>query len=390
VTAPSDVTDSTLQILADLVAYPTITADSNLDLIAYAHARLDAAGARMTTTYDERREKANLFATIGPEVDGGVVLSGHTDVVPAEGDGWSSDPFAVSRMEDLLYGRGTADMKGFIACALALAPAFASAPLRVPVHIALTFDEEEGFRGAPVLLDELARSGPSPAAAIVGEPTSLRIIAAHKGCYEYTTTITGAEGHGSAPAKSVNAIEYGARYLGRLLELRDELTARAPGDSAFEPPATTISVGTMNGGTARNIVAGTCALEWEMRPVQRSDADHVLASLASFEQQMVAEMRRTHPDTGVSTVAVCEVDGLDMAADSAALELGRILLDHPEEDVVAFGTEAGLYQQAGIPAIVCGPGSIDVAHRPDEHVSIGQLDGCLDMLRRLLAHLSGI
>ena len=380
--------DTTLQILGDLVAYPTVTAEPNLDLIAYAQSRLDAVGARMTVTYDERREKANLFATIGPAVDGGVVLSGHTDVVPADPVDWHSNPFQVSRRDDRLFGRGTADMKGFIACVLALAPAFSAAALRVPVHVALTFDEEVGFRGAPVLLDELVRSGPSPAVAIVGEPTGLRIIAAHKGCYEYTTTFTGAEGHGSAPAKGVNAVEYGARYVARLLDLRDELTARAPGDSAFDPPATTISVGTISGGTARNIVAGTCALEWEMRPVQRSDADHVLASLASFEQQLVAEMRRTHPDTGVSTVAVCEVDGLDKVADSPALELARLLLDGAEEDVVAFGTEAGLYQQAGVPAIVCGPGSIDVAHRPDEHVSIGQLDGCIAMLQRLLTHLS--
>jgi acetylornithine deacetylase len=381
--------DTTLQILDDLVAYPTVTAAPNLDLIAYAQARLDAVGAHMTVTYDARREKANLFATIGPAVDGGVVLSGHTDVVPAEGGAWDSDPFTVSRRDDRLYGRGTADMKGFIACALALAPAFAAAPLRVPVHIALTFDEEVGFRGAPVLLDALVRSGPMPSAAIVGEPTSLRIVVAHKGCYEYTTTITGMEGHGSAPARGVNAVEYGARYVGRLLELRDELTARAPRDSPFDPPGTTISVGTVAGGTARNIVAGTCALEWEMRPVQRDDADHARDTLASFERQMVAEMRRTHPGAGVSTVAVCEVDGLAMAAGSAALELGRLLLDGPDEDVVAFGTEAGLYQQAGVPAIVCGPGSIDVAHRPDEYISIGQIDGCLDMLRRLLAHLSG-
>jgi acetylornithine deacetylase len=382
-----EIRDTTLQILDDLVAYPTVTADSNLDLIAYAHERLEAAGAQMTTTYDERREKANLFATIGPPVDGGVVLSGHTDVVPAEGGEWSSDPFAVSRRDDRLHGRGTADMKGFLACALALAPAFSAAPLRVPVHIALTFDEEVGFRGAPVLLDELSRTGPQPAAAIVGEPTSLHIIVAHKGCYEYTTTITGTEGHGSTPARGVNAVEYGARYVGRLLELRDELTVRAPEDSPFEPPATTISVGRMTGGTARNIVAGACSLEWEMRPIRRSDADHVLDALASFERGLIAEMRHTHPDADVSTVAVCEVDGLEMAAESAALELGRLLLDDPEEDVVAFGTEAGLYQQAGVPAIVCGPGSIDVAHRADEYVSIGQIDGCLDMLQRLLAHL---
>ena len=382
------VTDATLQILDALVAYRTVTDDSNLDLIAHAHERLDALGAQITTTYDERRRKANLFATIGPAIDGGVVLSGHTDVVPADGDGWSSDPFTVARHADRLYGRGTADMKGFIACALAMAPAFAAARLRVPVHLALTFDEEEGFRGAPVLLGELGRTGPRPSAAIVGEPTGMRIIAAHKGCYEYTTTITGTQGHGSLPGNAVNAVEHGARYVGRLLELREELAGRAPADSPYTPPATTISVGTMTGGSARNIVAGSCTIEWEMRPVRRADADHVRDALAGFERELTRRMHRTHPDAGISTVAVCEVDGLELVADSAALELGRRLLDDPGEDVVAFGTEAGLYQQAGVPAIVCGPGSIDVAHQPDEYVTVGQLGDCLDMLQRLLDHLA--
>lgn len=383
----TDTRATTLAILDDLVAYPTVTADSNLDLIAYATSALTDAGAEVTTTYSEQGDKANLFATIGPTVDGGVVLSGHTDVVPTGGE-WSSDPFAVTRRGDRLYGRGTADMKGFIACTLALAPVVATASLRVPVHVALTFDEEVGFRGAPVLLGELARTGPRPSAAIVGEPTCLRIVAAHKGCYEYTTTITGREGHGSTPARAVNAVEYGARYVGRLLELRDELAGTAPDDSVFDPPATTISVGTMSGGTARNIVAGGCTIAWEMRPVTRADADRVRGELAAVERELITEMRRVDPGAGISTTAVCEVDGLEPATDSPALALGRQLLDDPDTDVVSFGTEAGLYQQAGIPAIVCGPGSIDVAHKPDEYVTVAQLDGCLTMLHRLVAHLS--
>jgi acetylornithine deacetylase len=379
--------DRTLSLLDDLVAFPTVTADSNLDLIAYATDRLEHAGARVVTTHDETGQKANVFATIGPDVDGGVVLSGHTDVVPADGPGWSTDPFAVSRRDGRLYGRGTADMKGFIACVLATAPAFADATLRAPAHIALTFDEEVGFRGAPVLLDELARTGPAPAAAIVGEPTCLRIIAAHKGCYEYTTTVTGREGHGSAPAQAVNAVEYATRFVGRLLDLRDELAADAPEDGLFEPPATTISVGTIRGGTARNIVAGNCTVEWELRPVTAADAQRVRDDIAAWSTELAAEMRRVDGDAAITTDAVCEVDGLEPDPDSAALALGRLLLDHPDEDVVAFGTEAGLYQQAGIPAIVCGPGSIDVAHQPDEYVEITQLDDCLDMLQRLVDHL---
>lgn len=377
-----------LGILDDLVAFPTVTADSNLGLIAYATERLEAAGAALTTTYDADRTNANVFATIGPPDDGGVVLSGHTDVVPADPDGWTTDPFVVTRRDDRLYGRGTADMKGFIACVLALAPAFATARLRAPVHVALTFDEEVGFRGAPVLLDELARTGPRPRAAIVGEPTRLRIIAAHKGCYEYATTITGRQGHGSTPARGVNAVEYGARYVARLLELRAGLDDRAPADSPYDPAATTINVGTMAGGSARNIVAGSCTIEWEMRPVTPGDPAHVRDELAAFERALVAEMRAVDPAADVTTVAVCEVDGLTPAPESPALALGRRLLDDPDEDVASFGTEAGLYQQAGIPAIVCGPGSIDVAHQPDEFVELDQLDACLTMLHRLGAHLS--
>lgn len=375
-------------IMHDLVAFPTVTSASNLDLIAYATERLEAVGAEVTTTYDDGRTKANVLATIGPPVDGGVVLSGHTDVVPADGDGWSSDPWVVTRRDDRLHGRGTADMKGFIACVLAVAPTFAAAGLRVPLHVGLTFDEEVGFRGAPVLLAELARSGPAPRAAIVGEPTGLRIIAAHKGCYEYTTTITGRQGHGSLPDDAVNAVEHGARFVARLLELRAELAAAAPADSPFDPPATTLNVGTMTGGTARNIVAGRCTIQWEVRPVCRTDADHVRAQREAFEQALRTGMRHTDPGADIVTEAVCEVDGLEPTTDSPAVALGRELLDDPAQDVVAFGTEAGLYQQAGIPAIVCGPGDIAVAHQPDEFITLDQLDHCLRMLRRLVGHLT--
>ncbi|HUG83233.1 MAG TPA: M20/M25/M40 family metallo-hydrolase, partial [Euzebya sp.] len=257
-----------LRILTDLVAFPTVTSESNLDLIAYAAALLDRAGARLVVTHDPRQPKANVFATIGPLRDGGVVLSGHTDVVPAEGD-WTSPPFAATVRGGAVYGRGTADMKGFIACVLAMAPHFAVADLRVPVHIALTYDEEIGFVGAPVMLAELARTGPRPSAAIIGEPTMFGVIGGHKGCHEFTTTITGLEGHASAPANGVNAVEEGASYVARLLQLRDELDGRAPADSPFDPPGSSINVGTFNGGSARNIVAGTCTIEWDMRPVSR-------------------------------------------------------------------------------------------------------------------------
>jgi acetylornithine deacetylase len=379
--------DDALRLLADLVAFPTLTSASNLELIAYAAAHLSRVGAHLVTTHDETGRKANLLATIGPRVDGGVVLSGHTDVVPAEGD-WTTPPFTADLRDGAVYGRGTADMKGFVACVLAMAELFAAADLRVPVHIALTYDEEVGCLGAPVLLAELARTGPRPSAAIVGEPTQFRVVEGHKGCYEYTTTITGLEGHASAPARGVNAVEHAARYIARLLELRDELAARAPADSPYDPPETTISVGTVHGGSARNVLAGSCSFDWDLRPVRRSDVEHVAAALADYERGAVAQMRAVAPQAGITTTTVGAVDGLEPRDGSPALALARVLLDHPPVDVVPFGTEAGLFAEAGIPAIVCGPGSIDVAHQPDEHIPVAQLEDCLAMLERLTDHLS--
>ena len=380
--------EDTLLILGDLIGFPTVTSETNLDLIDHAEAILTEVGAATSRTYDEHGLKANLFATIGPAVDGGVVLSGHTDVVPAETETWTGAPFVATRRGQKVFGRGAADMKGFIACALAMAPRFAEADLGVPVHIALTFDEEVGCKGAPLLLAELARTGPRPAVAIVGEPTSMRVVVAHKGCYEYTTTIRGLEGHGSAPDRGVNAVELAARYVGRLLELRREFAARADADSPFDPPGTTISVGTIAGGTARNVVAGECSLDWEVRPVRREDADHAVATMAAFEDELLAEMRAVDPEASIETVTVGAVDGLEPRTGTPAFALVRRLLGDTGVDVVSFGTEAGLYQQAGIPAVVCGPGSIDVAHRPDEHVAIDQLERCLEMMERLIDELS--
>ncbi|MDX1448118.1 MAG: acetylornithine deacetylase, partial [Acidimicrobiia bacterium] len=320
--------------------------------------------------------------------DGGVVLSGHTDVVPADEDNWTGAPFLAMRREQRIYGRGAVDMKGFIACVLASAPALAAADLARPLHIALTFDEEVGCRGAPILVSELVRTGPMPAAAIIGEPTGMRIIDAHKGCYEYTTRITGLAGHGSVPAIGVNAVHYGARYVTRLMEIGRLLEDRVRPDSPYDPPFTTVNVGVVNGGTARNVVAGDCVIEWEMRPVTRADAEFALAGVAAIEEELTAEMRTVHPAAGIETQTEGAVDGLEKVEESAAVELCRRLVGDLPAEVVSFGTEAGIFQAAGIPAVVCGPGSIEVAHRPDEYIEISQLEACLHMLANLQSHLS--
>ncbi len=383
------VLDATLDLLGALVGYRSVTQDSNLGVIDHAEHVLRAVGATCTRTEDPAGGKANLFATIGPDVDGGVVLSGHTDVVPADGQAWETPPFTATRRHGRVYGRGTADMKGFLACVLAMAPRFAVADLRRPVHLALTFDEEIGCRGAPLLLAELARSGRRPAAAIVGEPTSMQVVTAHKGCHEYTTTITGVAGHGSAPDRSVNAIWHAARYVMRLHDLADELRDRAPADSPFDPPESTLSIGTIHGGQARNVVPGTCSFDWEFRPIDDGDARWVAAAVHRIEQEEVARLRDLHPDAGLETSCDGEVGGLDTPHDSPAVELLRRLVDDVAPTVVPYNTEAGLFQAAGIPAVVCGPGSITVAHRPDEYIAVDQLSACLELLDRLVAELSG-
>jgi acetylornithine deacetylase len=384
----AEVRNETMLLLGDLIGFPTVTDDSNLGLIAWVAERLDPLGAELTLTHDRERRKANLFATIGPPVDGGVVLSGHTDVVPAEEEGWTVAPFIATRRGQRIYGRGATDMKGFIACALAMAPAFAAAPLARPVHLALTFDEEVGCRGAPLLLAALAENGPRPSAAIVGEPTSMRVAHGHKGCHEFTTTITGLEGHGSAPRKGVNAVEYGARYVDGLLALRAELAARRPATSPYDPPETTLNVGVLSGGSARNVVAGACTIEWELRPVVDADGAFAMERVRALEADLTERLAAEHPDATLRTTVEGAVDGLEPDDGSAAVDLAHRLLGTDELDVVPYSTEAGLFQRAGIPAVVCGPGSIDVAHRPDEYVPIEQLEACLAMLGSLVDELT--
>lgn len=380
--------NETMLILGDLVGFPTVTTDSNLDLIGYVTSRLEPLGADIRITHDATGAQANLLATIGPPSDGGVVLSGHSDVVPAEEGDWTGAPFVAMRREQKIYGRGTVDMKGFIACALAMAPTFADLDLARPVHIAVTFGEEVGCKGAPLLIQDMLEAGLHPSAAIVGEPTEMGIVEAHKGMHEYTTHITGLEGHGSKPAQAVNAVQYGSRYIAKLMDLASELEGRPPDESPYDPPHTTISVGSMHGGVAHNIVAGECVIQWEMRPVVRSDATHVLEEMARHEKALQEEMQAVSDLARIETTTVGAVGGLERAGTSPAVELLTRLLDNPRRTTAAFGTEAGIYQAAGIPAAVCGPGSIDVAHQPDEHVSIEQLEQCLQMMKGLGEKLS--
>jgi acetylornithine deacetylase len=374
----------TRAILRQLVAFQTVSTDPNLALIDWLAGHLETLGARDEVFGDASGSKANLFATLGPEGDGGIVLSGHTDVVPVADQDWSSDPWELREEGGLLYGRGTCDMKGFIAATLVAARDYAAADLRRPLHFAFTYDEEVGCLGARDLVGTLTARGLKPAMAIIGEPTEMRVVEGHKGCHEYTTRFVGAEGHGSAPDLGVNAAEYAARYVGRLLDLREALKPRAPATSRFEPPWTTINIGGIHGGVAHNVIVGKAEVEWEMRPVQPSDADFVRDGIAAYAKDvLLPAMRAVDPDASIETEVVGEVVGLTPMDENAARDLVAELTGANGADVVAFGTEAGLFQGMGMSAVVCGPGSIRQAHRPDEFVAEDQLAACLDMLAGL-------
>ena len=378
--------DETTSILANLIGYPSVSQDSNLALIDYLKSRLEPLGARIEVTSDDSGGKANIFATIGPaDMDGGIVLSGHTDVVPVEGQDWTGDPFVAALRHGRLYGRGACDMKGFIACAMAYAPLFARAKLKRPLHLAFTYDEEVGCLGAQVMLERLGRTGPRPAICIVGEPTDMAIIEGHKGCCEYTTTFSGTAGHASQPDLGVNAIEYAVRYITHLLDIAEDLKARAPAQSRFDPPWSTIQVGTIAGGAARNVIAEACSVEWELRPVNHADFAFARSRIESYvETQLLPRMRAVHPGADILTSVIGEVVGLEPMGQSEAEALVRALTGNRDPATCAsFGTEAGLFQQLGISTVICGPGSIAQAHRADEYVALDQLDACLDMIGKL-------
>jgi acetylornithine deacetylase len=379
----------TISLLDRLVAFSTISSDSNLDLIACLGDLLDQCGARVDLFRDDTGQKANLFATLGPDRPGGVVLSGHTDVVPVADQDWTGDPFVTRQIDGRIYGRGTCDMKGFIAATVIMARRFGDMDLRRPIHFAFTYDEEVGCIGASALVPELQKRGLKPSMAIIGEPTEMRVIEGHKGCCEYTTRFSGLEGHGSTPDRGVNAVEYAARYVSRLLQLRQDLIAKAPHASRFDPPWSTLNIGRISGGVAHNVIANKAEVEWEMRPVVQQDADFIKRAISDYiEGELLPAMRAVWPDADISTEIIGEVAGLEPMDNNAARDLVAGLVGANSADVVAFCTEAGLFQRMGLSVVICGPGSIEQAHKADEFVAIDQLAACLDMLDRLGQNLA--
>jgi acetylornithine deacetylase len=380
--------EDTIALLGDLVAFPTVSSNSNLKLIEHLAERLNDVGADVQLQSSPKGDKANLFATLGPNEAGGIVLSGHSDVVPVADQDWTSEPFEVTEKNGNLFGRGTCDMKGFIAATVIKSRDYASKPLKRPVHFSFTYDEEIGCLGAQALAGWLKDRDIRPSLAIIGEPTMMQIIEGHKGCCEYTTHFHGQAGHGSMPDNGVNAVEYAVRYVSRLMELREALKPLAPSGSRFDPPWTTINTGALIGGTAHNVIPETASVDWEFRPVQTSDFAFVRSEIEDYAKNvLLPAMQAVNPDATITTEIIGEVAGLEPATVNEARDIVMELTGNNGAGVVPFGTEAGIFAELGMSAVICGPGSIEQAHKPDEYLAIDQLGKCLSMLDGLEAKL---
>ena len=375
--------NNSVQILTDLIAFKTISGEDNSSLIDYCDGILKKLGATSFRTYDDEKKRVNLFATLKAKNSNKkkpIILSGHTDVVPVS-KGWSSDPFIATIKGDKLYGRGSCDMKGFIACALAYAPVYSKSNLDRDIHFSFTFDEETACQGAPILIEELKKRDIKDGICIIGEPTNMKIIDAHKGCYEYTTYFKGLAGHSSAPHKGVSAVEYASRYVNKLIELRDKLKSRAPKDSIFDPPHSTLSIGGVFGGIAHNVIADKCHVNWETRPVVKEDGVFLNQEIDKYANEvLLPEMKKIFPNASIEKDIIGEIVGFDREDKSDACELISSLTGDNSRQVVSFGTEAGLFQEIGISTVVCGPGSIEQAHKIDEFIVLDELKKCLNLL----------
>ena len=375
--------NSSVKILTELIAFKTISGEDNSSLINYCDEILKKLGATSFKTFDDEKKRVNLFATLKakhPSDKKPIILSGHTDVVPVS-KGWSTDPFVATVKNDKLFGRGACDMKGFIACTLAFAPIYAKTNLDRDIHFSFTFDEETACIGAPILIKELKKRKIKNGICIIGEPTNMKIIDAHKGCYEYTTYFEGLAGHSSAPHKGVSAVEYASRYVNKLIELREKLKERTPKNSIFDPPHSTLSIGGIFGGIAHNVIADKCHINWETRPVVKEDGEFLNFELDEYANKvLLPQMKKIFPNSSIKKKIIGEVTGFDRDKKSDACELVSSLTGDNSREVVSFGTEAGLFQEIGISTVVCGPGSIQQAHKIDEYIVLDELKKCLGLL----------
>lgn len=379
--------------LSHLISFDTVSRHSNLALIKDVQAYCEQLGLTVDLTFNEAQNKANLFVTVpaGEKVDiinGGLVLSGHTDVVPVDGQDWTSEPFKAEIRGDKLYGRGSCDMKGFIACALNLLPAAVklsqAGKLHRPLHLALSFDEEVGCLGAPLILADLAARDIKPEYCIVGEPTLMAMVVAHKGIAVYRCRVHGKSAHSSLTNQGVNAISYASKLVGFVDELAEQLSHRDDSDALFDVPYSTLSVGTIQGGTATNIVPNLCEFTFDYRNLPHMTQDDILAPIQSRIAKLSAQMQARAPETGIELLEEESVPAMTDDTNDKLQQLIAALVDNDKRHKVAYATEGGQFTNAGIPTIICGPGSIEQAHKADEYVELAEIERCDEFLQKLL------
>ena len=385
-TVPRSPDSASIDMIRRLVGFNTVSSEPNIELIEFARDHLAGIGAECRLFHDGTGKKANLWATLGPADKAGIVLSGHTDVVPVTGQDWDTDPFELTQKDDRLYGRGTCDMKSFVAVALALAPEFAQRGLVTPIHFSFSYDEEVGCVGVRSLIDALADMPVKPAMCIVGEPSEMQVVTAHKGKTAIDTGVRGLECHSSLAPSGVNAVEYAAELVAHLKGMARRLAAEGPSDNAFDVPFTTVHVGRIDGGTALNIVPRDCRVQWEFRNLPSQDGDALYAEVVQFvRDRLEPEMHAVDPATGFSWSTISSFPGLDTDPAEAVVTITKDLAGRNDHTKVAYGTEAGLFSGvAGIPTVICGPGSIEQAHKPNEFVTLGQVAACETFMRRLM------
>ena len=376
-----------IEMIEKLIAFDTTSRNSNLDLIDFVADYLDGLGVAVTRTFDDDGRKANLFASLGQDRAGGVVLSGHTDVVPVDGQPWDSDPFAVVAKDQRLYGRGVADMKSFIAIALALMPEFIATDLKSPLHLALSYDEEVGCIGVDRMIAGIEAAGIAPEIVIVGEPTGMKVANAHKGIYSFRTEVTGFEAHSSATHLGVNAVMIAADLIGFLSRMAEEMKSRAEPDSGFDPPFTSVHVGTVEGGTALNIIPRRCRFQWEYRLMPEADSEEIIERFEAYATSLVPAMQAVAEGAGIHSERRSRVPGLAVENASPAERLVMALTGDNRAIKVSYGTEAGKFQQTGASTVICGPGHIAQAHKPNEFIDIAQIEACEAFMRRLMERL---
>ncbi|MGH6837812.1 MAG: acetylornithine deacetylase [Methylocella sp.] len=386
---PDERLDATLDMLERLIGFDTESAKSNLGLVAFVEDYLNSLGVAYVKIPNAAGDKAALFASVGEHRDGGIVLSGHTDVVPVVGQAWTSDPFKLRRTADRVYGRGACDMKSFDAICLAMIPEFQRARLTTPVHFLLSYDEETTCRGPLGVIARFGAGLPRPAAVFVGEPTSMQVANAHKSVAGYATIVHGHAAHSSKPSLGASAVEAACDLVTELYRFGGELAARGDPSGRFDPPTSTIHVGTIQGGTARNIMARLCTFHWEFRALPGVAQNLALRYLEEYAARVVTpRLTRCAKDAFIETVTEAEVPGLKPESGSFAEILALKLAQSDHVIALPFATEAGQFQLANVPVVVCGPGSIGQAHQPDEYIEIAQIEACIAFMRRLAAELS--